>query len=86
MLASDKGRESKWVPWELGFADGKKDPSSIAILPVQETDGDWKGSEYIGLYPTIQEFVDEDWRVVEPGASVLMATTLKDWLATRPSA
>jgi len=38
VVASDKAtKESRWVPWELGFADGCK-YDHIVILPVKESD------------------------------------------------
>jgi hypothetical protein len=44
---------SKWMPWELGYMDGKKDRA--AILPVFETESSssltYKGQEYLGIYP-----------------------------------
>jgi len=80
MLASDNGLESKWVPWELGYADGEKPDGTIAVLPVQENEKGWNGSEYVGLYATIQELTEEDWRVVQPGKTIYGSDTLKDWL------
>lgn len=45
--------ESKWMPWELGYMDGKKDKA--AILPIFQNDdtstGDYVGQEYLGIYP-----------------------------------
>lgn len=44
---------SKWMPWELGYMDGRKDRA--AILPVFETENSsshtFKGQEYLGVYP-----------------------------------
>ncbi|WP_290791843.1 toll/interleukin-1 receptor domain-containing protein [Flavihumibacter sp. UBA7668] len=44
---------SKWMPWELGYMDGKKEKASI--LPVFETETSsshtFKGQEYLGIYP-----------------------------------
>ncbi len=82
MVASDKALASKWVPWELGFADGEKPAEDIAILPVQETPGSWTGSEYVGLYSTIEEFLPGDWRVVKSGYTILGSQNLKDWFGS----
>lgn len=51
--------DSKWTPWELGFADAAKgnDPRKVAILPMGIDAGemeDWKAREYLKLYPCIQ--------------------------------
>jgi hypothetical protein len=51
--------DSKWMPWELGCFDGFR-PGYVWILPlVVENDSEYKGQEYLGLYPTIEkiEFV-----------------------------
>ncbi len=79
MVASDNARASKWVPWELGYADGMKEAKDIAILPVQETSGSWKGTEYVGLYPTI-EFGGVYWWVCTPVGN--QKTDLENWLKT----
>jgi hypothetical protein len=50
---TENSSSSKWMPWELGFMDGKKDKA--AILPVfQSSDYSshtFKGQEYLGIYP-----------------------------------
>ncbi|KAB2931400.1 MAG: TIR domain-containing protein [Leptonema illini] len=51
---SDNHSNSKWMPWELGFMDGKKDKA--AILPVLDHDpgnDSYSGQEYLGVYPYI---------------------------------
>jgi hypothetical protein len=44
---------SKWMPWELGYMDGKK--AKAAILPIFGSDASsshkFKGQEYLGVYP-----------------------------------
>jgi len=46
---------SKWMPWELGYFDGLKN-SKIAILPITDYEcQDFKGQEYLSLYPYISE-------------------------------
>jgi len=47
--------QSKWMPWELGYFDGYR-PGFVAILPlVQSATADFKGQEYLGLYPYIED-------------------------------
>ena len=47
--------DSVWMPWELGYFDGFK-PQLIWILPlVAQYDSEYKGQEYLGLYPTIEK-------------------------------
>jgi hypothetical protein len=53
---SENSSQSKWMPWELGFFDGLKS-NRIAIFPVLSfRDQTFKGQEYLGLYPLIQNF------------------------------
>ncbi|WP_090352519.1 toll/interleukin-1 receptor domain-containing protein [Dyella sp. 333MFSha] len=54
-VASANAAASKWMPWELGYFDGKKGDAAVAILPVVErqTDG-FPGQEYLGLYAVVR--------------------------------
>jgi len=52
--SSSKSTASKWMPWESGFMDGRKD--KVAIVPVQKgnvTTNRFQGVEYLSLYPYI---------------------------------
>lgn len=52
---SPNATQSVWMPWELGYFDGFK-PSHVWILPlVSEFDSEFKGQEYLGLYPPIEK-------------------------------
>ena len=45
---------SKWMPWELGYFDGKR-PDHVGILPIVESEtSGFVGQEYLGLYPAYQ--------------------------------
>lgn len=47
--------DSAWMPWELGYFDGIK-PGHVWILPlVVNYDHEFKGQEYLGLYPTVDK-------------------------------
>jgi hypothetical protein len=51
---------SKWMPWELGYFDGLRTSTRIAIFPIVASSGDgFRGQEYLGLYPEIQQL--QDW-------------------------
>lgn len=56
-LATDGAVESQWCNWELGFGDAQKfESNSIALFPVKERysgDADFKGNEYMEIYPHI---------------------------------
>jgi hypothetical protein len=55
--------ESKWMPWELGFFDGIK-PQHIFILPlVNNADSEYKGREYLNLYPDVNAIRDLAGRI-----------------------
>lgn len=49
---SNNSPASKWMPWELGYFDGMEGP--VAIFPIAQTvDETFKGQEFLGLYPYI---------------------------------
>jgi hypothetical protein len=54
LVATQNAVNSKWVPWELGFADSTKGLGKIAILPIADKDGRWTGSEYLQIYHQIR--------------------------------
>lgn len=82
LLATEHSLNSKWVPWELGCADGIKSAENIAVLTVRENGRDFPGNEYLNLYPRIGEG--------EKGVGVFPAgqtsgKTLEAWMnASRP--
>ena len=45
--------QSKWMPWELGYMDGRK--SRCAILPMTEEGykSSYAGQEYLSVYPYV---------------------------------
>jgi hypothetical protein len=52
--ATDNSAASKWMPWECGYFDGKFGRS--AILPITDyAKSDYKGQEYLGVYPYVAE-------------------------------
>ena len=52
---SNSSPDSKWMPWELGYFDGRK-PGHVAILPLVATAGSgFSGQEYLGLYPQVED-------------------------------
>jgi hypothetical protein len=55
LLASNNSKDSRWVTWELGIADGYKGQEGIAVFPVSEKSGEksWASWEYLGLYDRI---------------------------------
>ncbi|WP_367115981.1 toll/interleukin-1 receptor domain-containing protein [Xanthobacter sp.] len=55
-LATANSMASRWCPWELGYADGRKIDDSIFILQTSDSLGSTFGNEYIGLYRRIDEY------------------------------
>ena len=51
---SENSSKSIWMPWELGYFDGHK-RDKVAILPISASSrgDDYKGQEYLGLYPYV---------------------------------
>ena len=85
LLASKNSKESKWVPWELGIADGVKDTSKIALFPASDSSYDkaWASWEYLGLYDRIvwgklENYQKEVWMVIDEKKNT--ATELSKWL------
>jgi hypothetical protein len=54
-VATAASRDSRWMPWELGYFDGLR-RGRVGILPIDGMPGaDFPGVEYLGLYPKWQE-------------------------------
>ena len=52
---SANSSSSVWMPWELGYFDGIK-PGQVWILPlVSDDDSEFKGQEYLALYPPVEK-------------------------------
>lgn len=75
---SEHARESKWMPWELGYFDGLKN-SMVAVLPIAADDNSKsiEGSEYVGLYYIIDVISSGSFWVNYNSKFV----SLKDWLS-----
>lgn len=87
LLVTKNSKESKWVPWELGVADGYKGLSKIALFPSADsaTDTTWAESEYLGLYRrivwgTMIGHTGSLWMVLNHKTNT--ATPLRRWLTS----
>lgn len=85
LLASENSKESRWVPWELGIADGYKGLANIALFPAVEDPQHttWTSWEYLGLYRkiawgTIEGHDKPGWKVSDVRAKT--AIWLGEWL------
>jgi hypothetical protein len=86
LLTSENSKDSRWVPWELGIADGAKGLDKIAIFPASDSmyDDDWVSWEYLGLYRRVvygllQGHEKEVWMVLDTRANT--AIELRTWLS-----
>lgn len=94
LLATDKAVESPWCNWELGFGDAHKYRENIAVFPFKEpqlTEKDYKGHEYIAIYPVITYYEGtekyKDGTPIKKGYYIrykengrCYPTSLKEWL------
>jgi hypothetical protein len=56
LIATEKTIESYWCNWELGIGDTHRYMGHIAIIPIKEKDEydfEYKGNEYLQIYPQI---------------------------------
>lgn len=66
ILATKNAMESKWVPWEIGIADGKKPHEHIMVVPVVDPSGNYHGNEYMQLYKRIVVANDGNSAIFQP--------------------
>lgn len=85
LLTTENSKDSRWVPWELGIADGEKGLSNIALFPASDKDydDDWTSWEYLGLYHRIvwgklSGHNGDLWMVLNTKKNT--ALTLNQWL------
>lgn len=76
VLVTENSKDSRWVPWELGYADPTKGMDHIASFPVSES-MDFAHNEYLKIYPKLQ-FVANSWWVWQEDPQKL--TQLAQWL------
>lgn len=84
LFVTERTKDSKWIPWELGLGDGNKNPDNVALFPSAEhvNRQAWSEQEYLGLYHRIiwGNFVDKcpEWLVLDHRQN--SAVSLYDWL------
>lgn len=69
LVATTNAVNSRWVPWELGYADKSKSVNNIAVIPIADANGNWKGAEYLRLYPQVLISTDDRLAVFQPSAT-----------------
>lgn len=65
-LATGNSMSSRWCPWEIGYADGKKQIERILLLPTTEGLQTY-GNEYLQLYRRIDMASVNKLGIWEPG-------------------
>lgn len=97
LLATNGAIESKWCNWELGFGDANKYQEHIALFPIKPKgsyDYEYKGSEYMRIYPYIAFFdgtesysngqpIPRGYYVRTESADTNYITPLGEWLSKR---
>lgn len=81
VLATPNSYTSRWIPWELGLADGFRGIPPNAILPITQ-EGQipaWLTTEYLNLYPKVVN-INGAWLVTDPRGRT--SWTLSGWLHT----
>lgn len=80
LVATTNAISSRWVPWELGYADNAKGVNNISVIPIADPDGRWEGAEYMRLYPRLLLTVEDRPAVFAP--SVEKGYRLGYWVST----
>jgi hypothetical protein len=55
LLTTNNSKDSRWMPWELGLADGYRQTVNVTIFPGVDSASDrtWSEREYLGIYDRI---------------------------------
>ncbi len=54
LVATPSAINSKWCNWELGLGDAAKYKEHITLLPINRTYENFRGTEYLEIYPYIE--------------------------------
>lgn len=67
-LDTENADQSRWMCWEIGWFDGEN--GHVAVLPVlPEGARDYRGREFLGLYPYVELDEEGKLRIVRPYAT-----------------
>lgn len=86
LFVTTNSKDSRWIPWELGLADGEKGQHPVALFPTADKSYEqtWAETEYLGLYQRIvwgqieNVMKDNGWIVLNHKKNT--AVTLRRWL------
>lgn len=65
-LATPNSTASRWCPWEIGYADGKKPLDRILVVPTSDGTTTY-GNEYLQLYRRVDLSDRNQLAVWQPG-------------------
>jgi TIR domain len=68
-LATPASTDSRWCPWEIGYADGVKDIDHIIIAQTKDALGRNYGNEYLSLYRSLDVSADGRLGVWKAGST-----------------
>lgn len=78
LAASGSIRDSRWTPWELGFADAKKGLDHVALFPLERPNGTLAiDQEYLAFYPYVELIPGSGYVVRTSSAAVNLETWLR---------
>jgi hypothetical protein len=80
LVATTNAVNSRWVPWELGYADKSKSIDNIAVIPIADSSGKWEGAEYLRLYRQVLITTD-NYLAVFPPAATKNGSVIGYWMA-----
>jgi len=79
-LATNNSINSKWCPWELGYADGVKKYDSIVVIGTSDSLGNYYGNEYMQLYRSINTAKGGGWGAFYPNDTGRLLNEMRaDW-------
>lgn len=82
--SSQASPQSKWMPRELGYFDGRK-PGHVAIMPLPSSSATFTGQEYLGLYPNVERVPFQSGRrglaVRSPATTKALSSFIREGLS-----
>lgn len=72
---STSAEKSVWMPWELGYMDARC--GRVCVAPIVDSDREFKGREYLGIYPYLDRVQSKLWVNWPDGKYVRLRKWLK---------
>lgn len=70
LVATNNAIDSRWVPWELGYADKAKGITNISVIPIADPNGNWEGAEYLQIYPQLKLLSSDKPWIYKPSGTL----------------